>query len=106
MGSITNEEIAAWESERNSGMTSALGEYTPPEFWRVLDELKRLRAPLTDDDIDRACRGAYEMLQAEAPDGEKNPTWDEAAASAEPEDVENVGVLRRLARAMLTAYRA
>ena len=41
---ITDEEIAEWEAERGNGMISCVGEYTPDEFWRVLDELKRLRA--------------------------------------------------------------
>jgi len=34
---ITKEQIAAWWSMRNQGMTSAVGEYTPSEFWDVLE---------------------------------------------------------------------
>lgn len=45
---ITDAELAEWESERGNGMMSALGEYTPDEFWRLLDEVKRLRARPAD----------------------------------------------------------
>lgn len=41
---ITDELIAEWEAERGNGMMSSVGEYTPEEFWWLLDEVKRLRA--------------------------------------------------------------
>lgn len=42
--SISDKQIAEWRALRNEGMTSAVGEYTPKEFWDVLDELERLRS--------------------------------------------------------------
>lgn len=41
--SITDEQIQEWLAMRGEGMASAVGEYTPAEFWQVLDELARLR---------------------------------------------------------------
>lgn len=40
---IAEKDISEWESERGKGMQSALGEYTPSEFWEAVDEIKRLR---------------------------------------------------------------
>lgn len=40
---ITDAMIAQWNAERDHGTTSAVGEYTPSEFWLILDELVRLR---------------------------------------------------------------
>ena len=40
---IKNTEIAEWRALRGQGLTSAIGEYTPSEFWRVLDEFESLR---------------------------------------------------------------
>lgn len=37
MTSITPEQIAEWRSYQDKGMISALGEYTPDEFWQLLD---------------------------------------------------------------------
>lgn len=31
-----------WRSIKGSGMTSAVGEYTPAEFWDLLDDYERL----------------------------------------------------------------
>ncbi len=39
---ITDKQIAEWEAERGNGMESAVGEYTPREFWLLLDEYKLL----------------------------------------------------------------
>lgn len=39
---ITPQEIAEWRQERDNGMTSAVGEYTPAEFWKLLDEVERM----------------------------------------------------------------
>lgn len=41
---ITEKQISEWREMRNEGMVSAIGEYTPAEFWEVLDEIERLRA--------------------------------------------------------------
>ena len=40
---LTDEQIAEFERYRGLGMTSAVGEYTPDEFWTLLDEVKRGR---------------------------------------------------------------
>ena len=61
---ISDEEIAEWERERGNGMTSAVGEYTPDEFWRVLDELKRLRAQQPAA-VDGACGDACAHIAIE-----------------------------------------
>lgn len=45
---ITQEQLAEWRKLRGAGMESAIGEYTPPEFWQVLDELEQLHALLAD----------------------------------------------------------
>ena len=34
---IDKATIAEWRKEQGIGMTSALGDYTPPEFWELLD---------------------------------------------------------------------
>lgn len=41
---ITKEQIAEWRAEEGNGMRSAVGEYTPDEFWMLLDEIERLQA--------------------------------------------------------------
>ncbi len=43
---IDEKQIAEWRELRNEGMESAIGEYTPAEFWDALDEIERLRAEL------------------------------------------------------------
>ena len=43
---ITREEIAEWDALRGEGMVSAVGEYTPEPFWRLLDAHKRTRGML------------------------------------------------------------
>jgi hypothetical protein len=39
---ITEEQICEWKRWKGSGYTSALGEYTPNEFWILLDAYKEL----------------------------------------------------------------
>jgi hypothetical protein len=39
-------KIAELRSLRGQGMISAVGEYTPDEFWDVLDEIERLQGLL------------------------------------------------------------
>lgn len=41
--SITDAEIAEWRALQGEGMTSAVGEYTPEEFWRLLDAFEAQR---------------------------------------------------------------
>lgn len=43
---MDDKRIAELRKERNSGMVSAVGEYTPAEFWEALDEIENLRAAL------------------------------------------------------------
>jgi hypothetical protein len=40
---ISPEIIAAWRVLRGHGMASAIGEYTPAEFWELLDEYEALQ---------------------------------------------------------------
>jgi hypothetical protein len=51
MATITDEQIAEWRTMRKKGMVSAIGEYTPDEFWAALDEIERLRGK-KEKDID------------------------------------------------------
>ena len=46
---ITDKQITEWRKLRDEGMVSAIGEYTPPEFWDALDEIERLRAVIRED---------------------------------------------------------
>lgn len=39
---ITKERIAEWRALRNEGITSAVGEYTPSEFWELLDAFEAI----------------------------------------------------------------
>ncbi len=41
---ITKDQLAEWRKYRGVGYTSAIGEYTPSEFWDALDEIDRLNA--------------------------------------------------------------
>lgn len=50
-------EIAELRKLRDTGMVSAVGEYTPPEFWDALDEIDRLRAQVPE--------GAVGLIAAE-----------------------------------------
>jgi hypothetical protein len=37
------ETIAGWRAVQGEGMNSAVGEYTPEEFWSLLDDYEALR---------------------------------------------------------------
>ena len=39
---VNHEQIAEWRKVRGHGMISAVGEYTPSEFWLLLDNFERL----------------------------------------------------------------
>lgn len=39
---IDKAQIAEWRKHQGEGMISALGEYTPPEFWELLDAYEAL----------------------------------------------------------------
>ena len=43
---MNEQRIAELRALRGSGMTSAVGEYTPDELWEALDDVERLRATL------------------------------------------------------------
>lgn len=67
---ITDEQINIWRSVRGEGMVSSVGEYTPDEFWLVLDELVAERAKVAaltkDRDDCLAAREHYAGLYGEA----------------------------------------
>lgn len=48
MMKVTDEQITKLEKFRGEGMVSAVGEYTPSEFWDILDDLKAARADCAD----------------------------------------------------------
>lgn len=45
---VTPEMLAKWRSHQGQGMTSAVGEYTPDEFWLALDEIESLQKRLSE----------------------------------------------------------
>jgi hypothetical protein len=47
-GRISNEQIAEWRRLEGMGMVSAVGEYTPDEFWLLLNEIERLRGEIKE----------------------------------------------------------
>lgn len=57
---ISADQIAEWRRLRGQGMTSAVGEYTPGEFWEVLDELERVIRQR--DKLLTACKRALPCL--------------------------------------------
>ncbi len=61
---ITKAVRAEWRKEQGLGMISALGEYTPSEFWEALDEIDRLEKAL-EEIRDSTYKSAL-MLRAEA----------------------------------------
>lgn len=54
---ISAAEIAEWRFLQGEGMVSAVGEYTPEEFWWLLDAYETQRKALTI--AERALVGAY-----------------------------------------------
>jgi hypothetical protein len=60
---VSEEDIAAWRKLRECGMASAVGEYTPDEFWLALDEIERLHNCIRDL---RAERDALQELLRQA----------------------------------------
>lgn len=45
---ITAEQIAEWRALQGEGMNSAVGEYTPHEFWDLLTEFEAQRDVLIE----------------------------------------------------------
>ena len=43
---MNEQQIAELRALRDKGMVSAVGEYTPEEFWEALDAIERLRKTL------------------------------------------------------------
>lgn len=70
---ISDADIAEWEAFRGEGMVSAVGEYTPQEFWWLLDELKRYRAADNRDAAgvdEKPCKGCGNPVFAWSDDGD------------------------------------
>ena len=40
---MTNQQIKLWRKQKGDGLVSAIGEYTPDEFWAALEEIEKLR---------------------------------------------------------------
>lgn len=38
---VTKDQIAYWREVQGEGLESAIGEYTPPEFWNALDTIEQ-----------------------------------------------------------------
>ena len=51
---VNHEQIAEWRKVRGHGMVSAVGEYTPSEFWLLLDSFERLERGLAKANADKA----------------------------------------------------
>ena len=51
---VNHEQIAEWRKLRGKGMVSAVGEYTPDEFWLLLDNFERLERDLAKANADKA----------------------------------------------------
>ena len=45
---ITKTQITEWRTYEGVGYTSALGEYTPSEFWELLDSYESLAASFAE----------------------------------------------------------
>lgn len=53
---ITRQQVAEWQLLRREGYQSAVGEYTPAEFWKLLEEyliyrgaIEHMFGPVNDD---------------------------------------------------------
>jgi hypothetical protein len=79
---VSDEQIAKWRKLKSHGMVSAVGEYTPDEFWLALDEIERLRAPrapaITEGDSPRT-----DALRAKHKSGVGNSFYGEMHQHAE-----------------------
>lgn len=45
---IDPRDIATWKERKNYGMVSSVGEYTPEEFWEVLEAYEKLVEAIRD----------------------------------------------------------
>lgn len=80
---IGEQQITEWLSVKGEGLTSAVGEYTPAEFWELLDEfqqqtvrvaeLEKSLADKTADFRDRVALGATDDEIMRFRDGYPNP---------------------------------
>jgi hypothetical protein len=79
---VSDEQIAEWRKLKSHGMVSAVGEYTPDEFWLALDEIERLRAlrapAITEGDSPRT-----DALRAKHKSGVGNSFYGEMHQHAE-----------------------
>lgn len=61
---ISAEQIADWRMYQGEGWVSALGEYTPDEFWALLDDYERIAIqPTAPDDGAMPCPQSGEMCR-------------------------------------------
>ena len=51
---VNREQIAEWRKLHGKGLVSAVGEYTPDEFWLLLDSFERLERDLAKANADKA----------------------------------------------------
>ena len=51
---VSPERIAEWRKLRGKGMISAVGEYTPDDFWLLLDSFECLELALAKANADKA----------------------------------------------------
>lgn len=59
--SISSEQITRWRKLRGKGMTSAIGEYTPAEFWELLDAYEAVKRER--DDLKRRIDKALQFIE-------------------------------------------
>ena len=50
---VNREQIAEWRKLHGKGLVSAVGEYTPDEFWLLLDSFERLERDLAKANADK-----------------------------------------------------
>ena len=60
----TKEQRDEWRKLNGQGVTSAIGEYTPAEFWTLLDQIDALEAELDElekdyNELHRDLHGRY-----------------------------------------------
>jgi hypothetical protein len=73
---ITPEQIAEWRKLEPEGMVSAVGEYTPEEFWLALDHIEVLQARIAQLEAELAAQGWQDIADsANAVDDEPVLLW-------------------------------
>ncbi|MBU0808732.1 MAG: hypothetical protein KKD30_02285 [Gammaproteobacteria bacterium] len=64
---ISADQMAEWRALRGEGMVSAVGEYTPEEFWRALDAIDALAAD------NKRLQAECQMLRGLTPEAPPRP---------------------------------